>query len=105
MFKKLFARRQQEVVVSTPEAVLGVVFSRGEDGYIIAECPQLPGCMSQGKTKDEARANIIDAMQSVLLVRLGQLFSESEAEHQDRIPAEELDEECFRLKGPELISV
>ncbi len=31
-----------------------VVIYPGEDGYWVAECPSLPGCISQGKTKEEA---------------------------------------------------
>jgi predicted RNase H-like HicB family nuclease len=34
----------------------------GEDGYWVAECPSLKGCISQGKTKDEAIRNIRDAI-------------------------------------------
>ena len=34
-----------------------------EDGVFVAECPALPGCISQGKTRDEAMANIRDAIQ------------------------------------------
>ena len=34
----------------------------GEDGYWVAECPSLPGCVSQGKTKEEAAANIKEAI-------------------------------------------
>jgi predicted RNase H-like HicB family nuclease len=34
----------------------------GEDGYIVAECPSLPGCISQGKTEEEALANIKEAI-------------------------------------------
>jgi predicted RNase H-like HicB family nuclease len=34
----------------------------GEDGYWVAECPSLPGCISQGKTKEEAIANIKEAI-------------------------------------------
>jgi predicted RNase H-like HicB family nuclease len=33
-----------------------------EDGYWIAECPSLPGCVSQGETKEEALANIKEAI-------------------------------------------
>ena len=40
-----------------------VVIYHGEDGYWIAECPSLPGCISQGMTKDEAIANIKEAIQ------------------------------------------
>jgi len=35
----------------------------GEDGYWVAECPSLPGCISQGKTKEEAIRNVKDAIQ------------------------------------------
>jgi predicted RNase H-like HicB family nuclease len=34
----------------------------GEDGYWVAECPSLPGCVSQGKTRDEAITNIREAI-------------------------------------------
>jgi predicted RNase H-like HicB family nuclease len=39
-----------------------VVLYPGEDGYWVAECPSLPGCVSQGKTKEEAIANIREAI-------------------------------------------
>ena len=39
-----------------------VVLSPGEDGFWVAECPSLPGCISQGKTRDEAIANIKEAI-------------------------------------------
>ena len=35
-----------------------VVIYPGEDGYWVAECPSLPGCVSQGTTKEEAIANV-----------------------------------------------
>ncbi len=38
-----------------------VIYS-GEDGYWVAECPSLPGCISQGKTKEEAISNIKEAI-------------------------------------------
>jgi predicted RNase H-like HicB family nuclease len=34
----------------------------GEDGYFVVECPSLPGCISQGKTKEEAVTNIREAI-------------------------------------------
>ena len=49
---------------------LKVILEKGADGYIIAECPQIPGCMSQGKTKEEALANIKDAVLACLKERL-----------------------------------
>ena len=40
-----------------------VILYPGEDGYWVAECLDLPGCISQGKTKAEARANIREAIE------------------------------------------
>jgi predicted RNase H-like HicB family nuclease len=41
---------------------LPVVLTPGEDGYIIAECPTLPGCISQGRQESEALSNIREAI-------------------------------------------
>lgn len=40
-----------------------------EDGMYIAECPSIPGCISQGKTEEEAELNIQDAIRECLIVR------------------------------------
>ena len=40
-----------------------VVISRGENGYWVAECPSLPGCVSQGSTREEAVKNIKEAIE------------------------------------------
>jgi predicted RNase H-like HicB family nuclease len=39
-----------------------VELTPGEDGWIVASCPSLPGCHSQGKTRDEALSNIQEAI-------------------------------------------
>lgn len=39
-----------------------VLIEQDEDGVFVATCPTLPGCISQGNTRAEARANIADAM-------------------------------------------
>ena len=39
-----------------------VVLTQGEDGWIVAECPALPGCVSQGPTRSEAIENIKEAI-------------------------------------------
>ena len=39
-----------------------VVVERGEDGYFVAHVPALKSCWSQGKTKEEALANIREAL-------------------------------------------
>ena len=43
-----------------------VTIELDEDGIFVAECPVLPGCISQGKTRDEAIRNIQDAIQGYL---------------------------------------
>jgi predicted RNase H-like HicB family nuclease len=43
-----------------------VIIFRGEDGYWVAECQSLPGCLSQGKTKEEAVANIREAIRGYI---------------------------------------
>lgn len=43
-----------------------VIIHPGEDGYWVAECPSLPGCISQGKTKEETIANIKEAIQGYI---------------------------------------
>ena len=39
-----------------------VIIYPGEDGYFVAEVPSLPGCISQGKSKEEALINIREAI-------------------------------------------
>ena len=46
-----------------------ITIDRDEDGVWIAECPSIPGCVSQGTTKDEALENIKEAIQLCLEVR------------------------------------
>jgi predicted RNase H-like HicB family nuclease len=43
-----------------------VVIYPGEDGYLVAECPELPGCASQGKTREDALSNIREAIEGWL---------------------------------------
>ena len=44
-----------------------VIIYHGEDGYWIAEVPSLPGCISQGKTKEEAIVNIKEAIEGYIV--------------------------------------
>jgi len=44
-----------------------VIIYPGEDGYWVAECPSLPGCISQGATKEEAISNVREAIQGYIL--------------------------------------
>ncbi len=65
-----------------------VVIYPSEDGYWIVECPSLPGCVTQGKTKQEALVNIREAIAGYI-----------EALEADRLP---IPEEHF---GVEVVTV
>ncbi len=43
-----------------------VIYEQDEDGYFIASCPSIKGCVSAGKTMDEAYQNIQEAIESCL---------------------------------------
>jgi len=49
-----------------------VNIDRDEDGAWVVECPSIPGCVSQGQTKDEALSNIQEAIRACLEVRAEQ---------------------------------
>lgn len=46
-----------------------ITIDRDEDGVWVVECPAIPGCISQGQTKDEALENIKEAIYLCLQVR------------------------------------
>ena len=46
-----------------------VTISQDEDGVFVAECPAIPGCVSQGKTEEEAEKNTREAIRECLEVR------------------------------------
>ena len=54
-----------------------VIIEQDEDGFFVAECPSLPGCISQGATRDEALCNINDAVSG---------YVESLKKHNEHIP-------------------
>ena len=60
-----------------------IVLEKDEKGYIVASCPSLPGCHSQGKTKKEAVANITEAIQG---------YIESLRKHGEPIPKMDVEE-------------
>ncbi len=61
---------------------LTIVYEAGDDGWIVSSIPEVPGTMSQGRTRQEARANVIDALQLMLSPEPGQ----DERESADREP-------------------
>ena len=46
-----------------------ITLFQDEDGMFIAECPSIPGCVSQGRTASQAESNIQDAIRECLAVR------------------------------------
>jgi len=54
-----------------------IIIEQDEDGVFVAECPTLPGCISQGNSREEALANIQDAIKGYL---------ESLKKHDEPIP-------------------
>ena len=57
-----------------------VIIEVDEDGMFVVQCPSLPGCISQGRTKEEALENIKDAIKG---------YPESLKKHGESIPAVE----------------
>ena len=81
-----------------------VTVDRDEDGVWIAECPAIPGCVSQGKTKGEALDNIKEAIALCLEVRAEKglpLTDEQRIELDRRLDAYESD----KIRGPEVDEV
>ncbi len=55
-----------------------VLLYPGEDGYWVAEVPSLPGCISQGESRDKALENVQEAIEIYLesLIKDGELIPE-----------------------------
>jgi len=53
---------------------LPVIVQQDEEGWYVAECPAIPGCVSQGRTLEEALVNVREAMELCLEVRLEEGF-------------------------------
>jgi predicted RNase H-like HicB family nuclease len=48
---------------------LTIVYEEGDDGWIVVSIPEVPGVLSQGRTKDEAREMALDALAGMLELR------------------------------------
>jgi predicted RNase H-like HicB family nuclease len=68
-FKKVFKTLYKPIFERGKYMIFNVTIERDEDGVYIVECPSIPGCVSQGATKDEAIENIKDAIKVCLEVR------------------------------------
>ena len=66
----MLAKKSLTVYISLTERVEDimrqVIIYPGEDQYWVAECPSLPGCVSQGRTREEAIENIREAIQGYI---------------------------------------
>ncbi len=51
---------------------LTIVYEDGEDGWIVASIPEVPGAHSQGRSRAEARENVVDALRGILELRFGE---------------------------------
>jgi len=51
---------------------LTIVYEDAGDGWILARVPEVPGAISQGATREEARGNVIDALRGILELRFGE---------------------------------
>ena len=68
---------------------LRILIEQDEDGIWVTECPSLPGCISQGKTRKEALENIKDAIKG---------YIESLDKHNEPIPPS-IEEEILEVVG------
>ena len=66
-----------------------IIVEQDEDGTFTAECPSLPGCISQGKSREETLKNIKDAIKGYL---------ESLKKHNEPIPPS-IDEEMVEVNA------
>ena len=65
-----------------------IIIEQDEDGIFVAKCPSLPGCVSQGKTRKEAKKNIEDAIKG---------YVTSLKKHNEPIPPS-IEEDVIELK-------
>ena len=61
-----------------------IVIKRDEDGWYIAECPAIPGCVSQGRTLKEIKENIKDAIIGCLEV-LNKRAEREKSKHKEEL--------------------
>lgn len=54
------------IVDHVPEFNLTILYDEGDDGWIVASIPAVPGVLSQGRTRQDARDNVLDALALML---------------------------------------
>jgi len=60
-----YRSRDERVALNT------IVYEQGEERWVVASIPEVSGAHSQGRTREEARANVIDALRGILELRFG----------------------------------
>jgi predicted RNase H-like HicB family nuclease len=55
-----------DCLVATNTLQMTILYEEGEDGWTIASVSEVPGTHSQGRTREEARANVVDALEVML---------------------------------------
>jgi predicted RNase H-like HicB family nuclease len=82
--------------IMTGRVCLNIAFRKSEiDGGYIAECIEIPGCMAQGDTEDEAKANIMDAIESCLSVLFEDCISAQSSQTTANIESFEKSEKVY----------
>ena len=46
-----------------------IVYEQGDEGWVVTSIPEVPGAHSQDRTREEARANVIDALRGIVRLR------------------------------------
>jgi predicted RNase H-like HicB family nuclease len=78
---------QTVTVIRREKMKYRILIEQDEDGAFVAECPSLPGCVSQGKTRQEAIENVQDAIRG---------YIESLKKHDEPVPPS-IDEEIVEV--------
>jgi len=66
-------------VAASDPLQLTIVYEQDEDGWVVASIPQVPGVFSQGRSREEARENVVDALRLMLTPEPG---SEDDADRE-----------------------
>ncbi len=69
-------------LMNDERSTVTVTLRKDDEGFYIAECLEIPGCMSQGRTEDEAAENIKDAIDACLRVMLLDCLRDAAARRQ-----------------------
>ncbi len=85
----MIERRFEQKFLILPNTIgnkmlFNVILKEAEDGWIVAECPALPGCVSQGKDNQEAIDNIKEAITAWLWAENQKAFLKSPPNHQQQ---------------------